>query len=84
MSIILNMTFSKVDFISAFAISFSDRTLHLRFLSGLVCGEQDLWRPTQITTEEFCPKSLLRKLKWNYFTENHAQILHHLKVVYEY
>ena len=35
----LNMTFNKVDFIVAFAISFSDRTLQLRSLSRLVCGE---------------------------------------------
>ena len=38
----MNMTFSKVDFILAFAISLSDRTFQLRSLSGLVCGEQDL------------------------------------------
>ena len=38
----LNMTFSKVDFILAFAISFSDRTLQLQSQSGLVCGEHDL------------------------------------------
>ena len=36
------MTFNKVDFILAFAVSFPDRTFHLRSLSGLVCGEQDL------------------------------------------
>ena len=36
------MTFCAVNFILAFAISFSDRTLQLRFLSGLECGEQDL------------------------------------------
>ena len=36
------MTFSKVDFILAFAISSSDRTLQLQSQSGLVCGEHDL------------------------------------------
>ena len=38
----LNTSFNKVDFILAFAICFSDRTLQLRSLSGLACGEQDL------------------------------------------
>ena len=36
------MTFCKVDFILAFKISFLDRTLQLRSLSGLECGEQNL------------------------------------------
>ena len=38
----LNITFNQVDFIFAFAISFSDRSLQIRFLSGLACGKQDL------------------------------------------
>ena len=46
------MIFNKVDFISAFAISFSDRTLQFRFLSGLVCGEQDLFKTK--CSEEKC------------------------------
>ena len=68
----LNMTFSKVDFVLAFAISFSDRTL-----SRFVFGEQDLLKTnanfvllvesppyhtpnqTEIATEELCPRSLL-------------------------
>ena len=38
----LKMTFNKVDFILVFAINFSDKTLQLRSLSGLVCGEPNL------------------------------------------
>ena len=32
-------------------------------------------------TEEFCPKSLLRKQNEIDFIESHFQILHHLKIV---
>ena len=34
---------------------------------------------TEIATEEFCPKSLLRKQNEIDFIESHFQILHHLK-----
>ena len=37
---------------------------------------------TEITTEEFCPKSLLRKQNEIDFIESHIQILHHHKFVY--
>ena len=37
---------------------------------------------TEITTEEFCPKSLLQKQNEIDFIEIHFQILHHLKIVY--
>ena len=36
---------------------------------------------TEIATEEFCPKSLLRKQNEIDFIESHFQILHHLKIV---
>ena len=37
---------------------------------------------TEIATEEFCPKSLLRKQNEIDFIESHFQILHHLKIVH--
>ena len=39
---------------------------------------------TEIATEEFCPKSLLRKQNEIDFIESHFQILHHLKIVHSY
>ena len=36
---------------------------------------------TEIATEEFCPKSLLRKQNEIDFIESHIQILHHLKII---
>ena len=47
----------EYDFHFAFAISFSDKTLQLRSLSGLVCGEQDLFK-TKCSKE----KCILRRL----------------------
>ena len=38
---------------------------------------------TEIATEEFCPKSLLRKQNEIDFIESHFQILHHLKIVHK-
>ena len=35
---------------------------------------------TEIATEEFCPKSLVRKQNEIDFIESHIQILHHLKI----
>ena len=37
---------------------------------------------TEIATEEFCPKSLLRKQNEIDFIESHFQILNHLKIVH--
>ena len=37
---------------------------------------------TEIATEEFCPKTLLRKQNEIDFIENHIQILQHLKIVH--
>ena len=37
---------------------------------------------TEIATEEFCPKSLLREQNEIDFIESHFQILHHLKIVH--
>ena len=37
---------------------------------------------TEIATEEFCPKSLLRKQNEIDLIESHFQILHHLKIVH--
>ena len=39
---------------------------------------------TEIATEVFCPKSLLRKQNEINFIESHFQILHHLKIVQLY
>ena len=42
------MTFTRDDFILAFTISFSERTLQLQSLSCLVCGDQDLLETNEI------------------------------------
>ena len=38
---------------------------------------------TEIATEEFCPKSLLRKQNEIDFIESHFQILYHLKIFHK-
>ena len=48
------MTFNEVDFVLAFAISFSDRTFHLQSRSGLLCGEQNLlYRLSSVSLFDF-------------------------------
>ena len=74
------MAFSKVDF-HAFIISFSNRTVQVRFLFDLVCDEQNFWsleillttNQTEIATKELGTKSLLQKHEIN-FTESHIQM----------
>ena len=47
--------FQSSRFYFALAISFSDRTLQLRSLSGVICGEQDLLK-TKCTKEKCTPQ----------------------------
>ena len=50
---------------------------------SLIC---QIWQfipnQTEIATEEFCPKSLLRKQNKIDFIESRFQILHHFKIVH--
>ena len=78
---LLNLNLGGLGLLAVHVFLFSRQNKNLYCIWSLKNPAHHIPNQTEIATEEFCPKSLLRKHNEIDFIESHIQILHHLKIV---